>query len=287
MGILSGLKHLGLDNLENVDIYEANKEEAKRKELAAAPRLEEKDLIYDKTFTCPVCGRTFTSKIMKSSKTRLLASDPDLRPKYDGIDAIKYDVVLCTWCGYAGLTNMFTRITPGQIKVVKEEICSKVRMKSYQDEIYSYEQVLERYQLALASAVVKRSKASEKAYICLKAGWVLRGYAESLKVTEEMENSRWFQKRIADLEKEELEYLEYAYKGFMDARQTEGYPMCGMDEITLDYLLAALSMRFQRYEVAARLIGNILTSSSASSRVKDKARNMKDQILKELRKRQK
>ena len=36
------------------------------------------------------------------------------------------------------------------------------------------------------------------------------------------------------------EILKNALDGFVEARQTEDYPMCGMDEITVEYLLAVL-----------------------------------------------
>ena len=88
MGIFSGLKNLGLGNMEEMDLFdEPKKEEAKPKAAAAVPaRPQEKDLIYDRSFVCPVCDSHFTAKIMKSSKARLLGTDQDLRARYDGID---------------------------------------------------------------------------------------------------------------------------------------------------------------------------------------------------------
>jgi len=286
MGILSGLKRLGLGNLENKDIYEDEKEETRKKkeEPAPAKKLEEKDLIYEKSYECPVCGNTFHSKVMKSGRARLMGADQDLRPRYEAIDAIKYDAVLCPICGYAALGIFFTHISPGQVKLIRENICPSVQITYYHDKIYSYEEALERYQLALASAVVKHAKASEKAYICLKSGWLLRGYAESLQKLQEPKAQAEQIEQFEELKKQENEYLENAYKGFMDARHTENFPMCGMDEITMDYLLSVLAMRFGHYDVAGKLLSTVLTSSSASARVKDKARELKGQILKELKK---
>ena len=100
---LCGLAGLGLDNLENMDIFGQEKKEEQA--AAEAPKIEEKDLIYDKNFTCPVCGEDFPAKIMKTGKARLLGTDQDLRAKYEGIDAVKYDVILCPHCGYAALNR--------------------------------------------------------------------------------------------------------------------------------------------------------------------------------------
>ena len=55
---------------------------------------------------CPVCGKTFKAKIVKSAKARQIAMDDDLRPKFEGVDTLKYDVLLCTKCGYEKRENL-------------------------------------------------------------------------------------------------------------------------------------------------------------------------------------
>ncbi|MCM1056559.1 MAG: DUF2225 domain-containing protein [Firmicutes bacterium] len=279
MGILSGLGDFGLDGLEGMDIYAEDEKEAKKKAVAAAPpKVEEKDLIYDKTFTCPVCGEDFPAKIMKSGKAKLLGTDLDLRAKHEGIDSVKYDVLLCPVCGYAALSRYFSAIGSAQAKLIKEKISNSVKVTRYEDEVYSYEQAYERYRLSLVCAVVKKAKASEKAYICLKSGWLVRGWRESL------QESGGDAKKIEQLMSQEEEYLQNAYKGFVEARQSEGFPMCGMDEMTIDYLLAVLAARFKKYDVASRLVSSILASSMANARTKEKARTLKEQIIEDMKK---
>ena len=116
---LFGLAGLGLDDLENMNIYGQDKKEEKA--AAEAQKIEEKDLIFDKTFTCPVCGEDFPAKIMKTGKARLLSTDQDLRAKYEGIDAVKYDVILCPHCGYAALNRYFNSLNKVYIKLIKED----------------------------------------------------------------------------------------------------------------------------------------------------------------------
>ena len=282
---LFGLSGLGLNDLETMDIYG---QEKKEEQQAAAPeppkvnkinkKIEEKDMIFDKTFTCPVCGESFTSKVMKTGKARLLGTDQDLRARYDGIDAVKYDVILCPHCGYAGLSRYFSNLSRVYVKMIKENISDKVQLHTYDDDIYSYEEAIERYKLCLANAVVKRAHASEKAYICLKSGWLMRGYQEYLEESGDTDMAR-----LREVKAMEEAYLKNAYTGFTEALQTETFPMCGMDEMTVDFLIAVLAFRFQKYDVASRMIGSILTSVSASSRTKDKARELKEQILEELK----
>lgn len=274
-GLLSGLSELGLGNLENMEIYEEKKESAKQ--AAAAPKVEEKDLIYDKNFSCPVCGSNFSSKVMKSGKAKLLGMDEDLRPRYEGIDAVKYDVELCPICGYAAISRFFPHVTGGQAKLIKENISQKVRLQPFDGDTYTYEDALQRYKLALVSTVVKRGRASEKAYVCLKSAWLLRGYAEYLRENGE-------EREADELKAQEDEYLLNAFNGFVEARQKETFPMCGMDEVTIDFLLAELAFYLKKYDVSSKMVASILTSPSVNNRIKDKARDLKERIVAELKK---
>ena len=56
--------------------------------------------------------------------------------------------------------------------------------------------------------------------------------------------------------------------------------MCGMDEYTVDYILAALAMRFGDENIAKKLVAEILVSKTASAGIKDKARDLKEELLK-------
>ncbi|MCM1540243.1 MAG: DUF2225 domain-containing protein [Blautia sp.] len=278
MSLFSGLGGLGLNGLEDMDLYgEAEKAEAKRK--AQEPvKIEEKDMIYDKTFKCPCCDADVPTKIMKTGKAKLIGTDQDLRPRYEGIDAIKYDVILCPVCGYAALTRFFPNLTGPQAKLIKEKISANVKIPKYTNGTYSYEEAAERYQLALVNAVVKRGRASEKAYICLKSAWLMRGYRESVTDTE-----KGTPELVAELKAKEEEYIQNAYNGFAEARQNEGFPMCGMDEITLDYLLGVLAAHLKKYDIASRMVSSIITSNVANPRMKDKARDLKEQIMLQMK----
>lgn len=278
-GLLSGLASLGLGNLEGAKVFEDPEKEKKAKGEPEVVKIEEKDLVYDRTFECPVCDSKITSKVMKSGKAKLIATDADLRPRYDGIDPLKYDVILCPKCGFTALTRYFKAMTPTQVKLIKENISKNVQLTPHTGDIYTYEDAMERHKLALACAIVRQSKASEKAYICLKSAWVIRGWIENLDPKEVD-----YQAKKTMLEQEEKEYLKNALEGFTGARTNESFPMCGMDEATLDYLIAVLAMQFGQYDVASKLIGNIIISPSANARMKDKARDLKDQIVAELKK---
>lgn len=274
MGLLSGLGSLGLDKLENAEIYESEevKEKKEAKPEVKSVEIKEEDVLFDKKCECPVCAKSFTYRTVRSGKLKLVGQDADLRPKYDLFDPAKYDVVVCTNCGYAVLAKYLQPLAEAHIKLLKEGICGKVRGVESKP-VYDYDDAIKRYQLALASAIVKRAKDSEKAYICLKLAWVIRGKKETLS-----EDTPEYDAIIAQLRADENEALKSAFDGFIAARQKETFPMAGMDELTVDYLLAVLSSRFGHYDIAQKLIATILTSKVANNRIKDKARELKEQV---------
>ena len=60
--------------------------------------------------------------------------------------------------------------------------------------------------------------------------------------------------------------------------------MCGMDEITVTYLIAELARRIGKYDESSRWISRVLTSREASERIKNKAREIKEMINKQKEK---
>lgn len=273
MGLLSGLSNLGLGSLESADIYEAEEKTAEApKEEVKEPEFSEADYIFDKKYECPVCNKAFTNRAVRSGKLRLVSQDPDLRPKYDKFEPSKYDVVVCPECGYAVLSRYMAPLPAAHVKLLKDNVCGKVKGVTNKP-VFSYDDAIQRFQLALACAIVRRAKDSEKAYICLKMAWVIRGKKEELP-----DETPQYDDIMAQLRADENEALKSAFEGFVAARQKENFPMAGMDETTVDYLLAVLAERFGHFDIASRMVASILTSKVANARIKDKARDLKEQI---------
>ncbi len=276
--LLSGLESLGLGNLEGLDIYEDPHKDEKKQAEVVAPK--EEDMLFDKSYTCTVCDKDFKAKMVRSGKAKAMVADQDLRPRYEGIDVLKYDIISCPYCGYSGMSKNFPYLTPAQKRAIKENICNSYKPRKIDPDkkIYTYEEAMERHKLALVNAIVKHGKASEKAYICLKTGWILRGQREALEA-----DAPDYEKKKQELESAENQFLKNAYDGFVTARASESFPICGMDEMTVDYLLATLAMRFEEYETAAKLLGSIVTSRTANARIKDRAHDLKDVLMEKLK----
>lgn len=276
MGLFSGLESLGLGKMKEEAVFK--KEEPKVSEdgtVVAAPKKQEIDVLFDKTFKCPVCDNEFSSKMIRAGKNKLVKQELDLRAIYDMADAVKYEPVVCTKCGFAALNRFFKPIPPAQASLVKEKISSNFKgLPSIEGE-YSYDDAILRYKLALASTVVKCGKTSERAYICLKMAWAFRGKAETL---PEDEPNR--EEVLKQIKAGELECLQNAYEGFTAAYSQEDFPMCGMDETTVTYLTAALALEIGKLDEAGRLSSMVVTSKVANERIKDKAREIKDLVKK-------
>ena len=277
MGLLSGLARFGLGNLENMEIYEEEKPENTEADKAVQKVVHEADFLFDKSYTCPICGREFKERTIRTGKAKLIGSDRDLRPRYEHIELLKYDIIMCPVCGYAALGRFFPYVTPLQAKNIKDKIAIHFTSQDEAKDVYTYDDALERYRMALANAVVKQAKTSEKAYICLKTAWLLRSKAEHL--DKELPDYKAQKKQC---EEEEKEFLRNALGGFLSARQSESFPMCGLEQATVEYLIAVTAMRFEKYDVTSSMISSILQLTS-NPRIKDRARELKKIVLENIR----
>ncbi len=277
MGFLDGLKKFGLGDLEDEELYEDPKkkvvEEKKEEEKKPVVQISEESLLFDKKYECPICDSAFTSKTVRSGKVRVKSQDIDLRNTYAEIDTGKYDIVTCPYCGYSTLIKSYGNLTKFQIDEIKSRISTNYKRQDFSGPVYTYEEARIRYELAIATAMVKKARNSEKAYLCLKMAWVIRGETEHL----DSDDPLYAQKKATN-DEQEMELLKKALDGFVMARQSETPPIAGMDELTLDYLMGAIAVEVGDTDIANKMISNIILSRTASSRLKEKAKDLKDML---------
>ncbi len=277
VNLFQGLEKIGLGMLSGMDIYESEEEKQDKKDEkeAVVEKITEEDFLFDKAYECPVCGDKFKSKTVKANRAKLVGTDMDLRPRYQGIDIVKYDCITCKKCGYSALTRFFNHMTETQAKLIRTNITPSFKGIEELGSTYSYDEAYLRYQLALANAVVTKGKVSEKAYICLKCAWILRGMAEVLP-----DDTPNYNAIITKYKQEEKKYIQKAYEGFANAAIKENYPICGMDGGTMSYLLAALAIEVGDAANASRYVGEVIASKGISERTKEKARDLREEIKK-------
>lgn len=96
MGVFSGLDQFGLGKLEKVHVFEEENSKVGKDGKKAEHQVTEEELLFDKTFRCPVCDTEFHSKMVRTGKVKLISADTDLRPKYQLVDSLKYDALVCS-----------------------------------------------------------------------------------------------------------------------------------------------------------------------------------------------
>lgn len=254
--IFSGLEELGFKNLDNIDLYKTEDNNNSSKDVIVKKEPSPEDFLYDKSYTCPVCQSNFKARTVKVGKARLASKDTDLMPRYDGINPLFYDVIVCTNCGYSALSKYFNNLKDEQASLIRSKISVNYKPKTYPN-VYDIDIAVERYKLALLNAVVKNGKNSEKAYICLKLAWLYRLKHDKVN---------------------ELRFIEQAFIGFKESFEREIFPICGMDANTLMYLIGELARRLGRNQEALQWFGRVITGRNVNSRLKDLAREQKNLI---------
>ena len=257
--IFEELKSLGFDNLDQVEIFSNDLKQKAKDQQEKDIKASLEDILYDKTYVCPICDKVFTSKAIRLGKNKLMSIDTDLKPQYDLVNPNIYECIVCPRCGYAALGKVFGPIPPRQIAWVKEQICSKYKGQNY-PEIMTSQHAIERYKLALLTAMVRKAKDGEKAYLCLKIAWLYR----------DMKN-----------EKEEKVFLKYALTGFLNAYNNERFPIFELDEFTTAYIISDLYRRFEEYDKALQWLGNVILEKNVSLKLKTRALHLKSLIREE------
>ena len=262
INIFEELKEIGFQDLDKVELYPKKEEPSDRERELNKKRLTIEEVLYDKTYLCPVCGKEFKSKAIRSWKNRLLTVDLDLKANYDVVNPLLYECIVCENCGYAALSKNFNMITTSQIRWIKEQICSRYKPYHYPPILTEKDAVL-RFKLVLLNSYVKKSKDGEKGYICLKLAWLYRDMKE--KALEEL-------------------FLQHALTGFENAYKNERFPIFELGELTTAYIIADLYRRMKEYDKAMQWVGFVVMDRSVSLRLKTKALHLKGVITEEKRK---
>lgn len=277
MGLFTDVEGMGFGKVDMKNVFQDETKHASQvetKEASKAVEKQEEDVLFDKSYQCPICDHNFKVKAIRTGKLKLIEQDEEMRPIYENhIDPLKYDAITCPQCGYSALTKFYKPVTSGQLRMIKQEYCSNFKGIQEESPCMSYQGALLRHKLSLVCALKRNAKSSEKAYIFLKMAWLIRGALEENAV----ENSE-----REEMIKEESECILKAYEGFQLAFSKEPFPMCGMDEISLRYIMAVLAHKLGKREECVRMLAGVLTSKAAPQRIKDKAYDLKETIKQEV-----
>ena len=285
--LLSGLAKFGLDEGAANNLFEdanvvtkQNADGSTTKEIAAP---KEEDFLLLKAVRCPICDGTFRTISIKSGRTKRKEPDLDLRPRFEYIDTNKYDITTCPKCGFTAINRYFGHLSSLQTKMIKEGVCDKFKTPPTQEvteiKTYTYDEAIELFKRALYTSVVKKASNSEKAYACLKIAWLLRGKIEELAVDKEKNKDA-----IIAAQKEYASFYAQAFEGFVKAMSSENYPMCGMDQNTVDLLIAAMAFNMGKYDYSSRFVSSLIVSRTAGGNIKKRAHELKEKLVEKMKK---
>ena len=273
--IFKDLEELGFKNVSDTDLFTEKKEKKKEITKENDDKIKKQTFIYQRKVECPICMHSFSSSTVRTGRIRFQGTELDLRPLYIGFDPLPYDVIVCNYCGYAAMNKNFKNVSDRKRKAVIENITRNYIGHKY-NEILSYEEAVERYKLVLLNSAVGGDSNGIKAFICLKISWLYRGWQEQIQGMEHPDEAM-----LKKLRTYEIVFVEKAFEGFKISYSTETLPIMGIDDTTMEYLIAELARRLGDVKTAKRWLGRVIGHKNLSQRLRDKVYDAKELIREE------
>lgn len=232
--------------------------------------------LYKKEMHCPVCHRDFFDAYPRYTRLRMDYVESDFRPHYvSDIFPFYYDITVCNNCGYAMLTDRFGELTEGERAKIREVILPKFHSRQY-PLLLTKEQAEERYKLAQLSASLMYLKDSEYAYFMLRCAWFYKEIRERAEIESNAELA---------LNENTLKCYEKAVEHFEKAYISEDFPIRGMNELALAYLITVLNYRLKRMnkvnEWLRECYSNVALTSKDNQKIKEKINELRELLNKE------
>jgi uncharacterized protein (DUF2225 family) len=236
----------------------------------------EAELLYDRKYTCPVCGKEFASKAVRTGKALPDGMDFDLRQRFVNLDPIKYYVLECPKCGYADMESTFEKVNRFELEELRKNKAVKSLAANLPYGIRDHAEALMHYKSAMRCDLVRKAKYGKRGYTALHTAWLLRSWRVALHNAGEP---------VSDgdpmSEKEEFKLLKYAYTNFREAELKESFPINGVKESTFDYIMAALSYMLDKKEESYKYVMRVLHNDDLTPVLRIKAEDLQNTLRKE------
>ncbi len=187
--------------------------------------------LFERSYTCQVCGNTFTSKQVKTSAIRMKERKKDFHAHFTGENPTHYGVICCPKCGYAKFENDFKQELDSKERAITQQtISSHWRTQNFCEE-RDAEIAINVHKIALANYKVHSAKQSILGKLYLRLAWFNR----------ELE--------LAD---ESKRYIEMALNAFQSSYELEKNEESPEKEIEIIYLMGELNRQLGNYKEAIR-----------------------------------
>jgi uncharacterized protein (DUF2225 family) len=232
--------------------------------------LKMNEALYNKAYTCPVCGNHFNSSKVKSEYAKVERADTDLFKYYAGNNPYLYEIKVCPGCGFSFAENFHKEVSPVHKKSFLEKVSMNWNKHDYCGE-RDIEQAIETFKLALLSGQMVEMKSSVLGGICHRIACLYRMCGNST---------------------EEDRFLSGAVQFYTQAYSVEDFQ--GADSVKPEiivYLLGELSFRIKDYRQSARWFELAITKYCRDPQIKKGVENMirsrwmdvKDEIVKAMK----
>lgn len=190
-------------------------------------------LLYDVNVTCPVCSHAFKAQRVRKSALIPDGRDADFYVRYRGFDPTDYSVWQCPSCSYANADTSFADVNPAERLVLRDALKDMQPLTVPRER--DLDTVMALFERAIFCAEARNSR-SRAAGLYLRMAWVHRREGNAA---------------------EERKYLEKAYDNYLEAYQSEPFPIGKMSELTVQYLLGELARRLGRYGEAVQYFAGV------------------------------
>ncbi|HCJ59150.1 hypothetical protein SDC9_99608 [bioreactor metagenome] len=195
-----------------------------------------KSIYYTKEVKCPVCSLPFSSTKVRTSVLKMEHKDEDFCVHYKEHNPIYYDIFVCPNCGYASSENSFNDLGSKDIKTLINAFLGRSIGRNFCG-IRSHTDALDSYKIALYTANLIDGRKSYTGGLALKTAWMYRYINDP--------NERIF--------------LKIALDSYTEAYEKERFPINGMDELTVIYLIGELSRRLEIYDKAIEWFSKVVS----------------------------
>lgn len=209
------------------------------------------DALYEAERTCPVCENAFNVTKVRS-RLITVKQDSDFCMHYRDVNPYYYSVWVCPHCGYAAQEAEFSALTGTAVELIKKFLAGRAVSVDFGG-VRTREQAIATFKLAIFFAGLIKLSNSKLAGLYLRLGWL---YREGEQPEEE---------RLALLKAAELYDL---------AMTKERFPIGGMSELNLMYLVGELLRRTGQAEKSLMYFNRVVSNPQAKmeKRLMDMAR---------------
>ncbi|MCL1843889.1 MAG: DUF2225 domain-containing protein [Defluviitaleaceae bacterium] len=111
------------------------------------------ELVYKKTFKCPICEKSFPSYSVRNTRLKLIERKRDFRSIYQDIDTTHYEIITCPECYFSNFDSAYAQPVISRFKENIPQITAfKNQLKVNLDETREINAVFAGYYLALKGA---------------------------------------------------------------------------------------------------------------------------------------